>query len=136
MKRVLSAAIILALFLGFAGCAKTVKFPGSAVVPAAQAVAKVGMDKNENVHIDLRVNHLARPQSLVPPRYTYVVWLQTPDNRIVNFGLLKVGGNLKGRITGITTLREFRIIVSAEDDPTATLPGSQVVLTTQAFRVK
>ncbi|MFH0778505.1 MAG: hypothetical protein V2A71_07730 [Candidatus Eisenbacteria bacterium] len=136
MRKVIALAVLVCCLTVLVNCAKTVTFPVSVVVPAAQAKAKVGLDKNGNALVELTVNHLAPPQNLNPPRSVYVVWIHTPDNRVINLGQLRVGGKLKGAIRGITPFKEFRLVVTAEDDPMAAYPGQQTVLSTGALRAK
>ena len=50
-------------------------------------------------------------------------------------GQMVVGDNRRGEFTGVTPLKEFRIIVTAEDLPAAGTPSSQVVLSTDVFKV-
>lgn len=119
-----------------AGCTQTVSFPGSPVVPGAEARAKITKDRNGNAEIDLRVKHLARPKSLFPPRAVYLVWAQSADGSVANLGRLVVDDELEGRFKAITPMRELRLLVTAEDDPLARLPSLQVVIATEVFRVR
>ncbi|MCX5800129.1 MAG: hypothetical protein NTX17_01895 [Candidatus Eisenbacteria bacterium] len=135
MRKFITLAVLACCAAGVTQCAKTITFPVSVLVPAAQAKAQISLDKNGNTQIDLKVNYLAPPQNLTPPKATYILWLQTPDNQIVGLGQLTVGSDRKGEVKGVTQLKEFRLFVTAEDDPAAASPGQQVILTTGFFTV-
>lgn len=134
--KTLTAAVLVSLLIGTGGCATKIVFPGSPTVPAAQAKAKINRDDNGNAKIELKVRHLARPSSLYPPRSVYIVWLQTPENKSINFGQLTVDDDLEGTITGISPYARFRIVITAEDGPEVLSPGPQIVLSTDVFDAK
>lgn len=97
---------------------------------------KLSKDQNDNTKVQLRVEHLAPPQNLQPPRSVYVVWVKTPDNQYYIVGQLRIDKDLEGKLNAITPFKTFRIVISAEDIPTVTQPGDQVVLTTEVLEVK
>ena len=131
-----AAAATALLGLGALACASKVIFPVSPTVPAADARAKVELDDNGNAQISLTVAHLATPDRLFPPRSVYVVWIQPPDEDETNLGQLRLDGDLRGRIVGITPFTRFRVIVTAEDEPTVRFPGSQIVLATEQIEAR
>ncbi len=126
----------LALSLGLSGCATTSQIPSSTIVPAASGFTKVSKDDNGNTKIEFKVQHLAPPHNLQPPRSIYVVWVQTSDNKSYNLGQLKVDKNLNGTLNALTPFDNFRLVVSAEDFPAVSLPSQQVVLTTELLEAK
>lgn len=129
-------ASLAALVLLFGiGCAQKIAVRGSADVPAALAETKITRTDNNNSRIQLEVRHLAPPQNLTPKKSVYVVWAQAPQGRTINLGQMIVGQDRSSEFVGITPLYEFRILVTAEDLPTATTPSNQVVLSTDVFRV-
>jgi len=127
--------LTLALSIFVLGCAQTVAFRGSPDVPAALGEAKVSKDKNGNTVIKIEVDHLAPPQNLAPSKELYVVWAQAPQGRIINLGQMTVGPNRVGKFEGVTPLREFRLVVTAEDLAAVATPSKQEILTTQVFTV-
>lgn len=135
MKQVI-VTTALALSLGLSGCATSVPIPSSTIVPAASGFTKVSKDDNGNTKIEFKVQNLAPPQNLQPTRSIYVVWVQTSDNKSYNLGQLKVDKNLKGTLNAITPFTSFRLVVSAEDFPTVSLPSQQVILSTELLEAK
>lgn len=135
MKSVI-VVTLSALIVAFSGCAEKAAIPTSFVVPAAMGHIKLSKDENDNTKVQLRVEHLAPPQNLQPPKAVYVVWVKTPDNQHYIVGQLKVDKNLEGKLNAITPFETFRIVISAEDFPTVTEPGEQVVLTTEVLEAK
>jgi len=135
MKKVILLAA-MCMSVGLLGCATTVPIPTSSVVPAATGATKVSKDANSNTKVELKVEHLAHPSSLEPPKSVYVVWVETPEGQKFNLGQLMVDKNLKGEINGVTPFKSFRLIVTAEDFATVTQPGQQVIMTTDTISPK
>jgi hypothetical protein len=77
--------------------------------------------------------HLAPPQRLVPPRSFYLLWAESPQGKLIHLGQVVVGKNLDGRFKGSTVLKEFRLVLSAEDTPTPAAPSQPHVMTTEFF---
>ena len=128
-----AAGALALLGLGSAACASKVVFPISPTVPAADARAKVALDDNGNTKISLTVKHLAAPERLFPPRSVYVVWIQPPDDAETNLGALRPDEDLEGQIVGVTPYTRFRVLITAEDEPTVRSPSSQIVLATETI---
>ena len=128
MKKRLLSLLILTFFLG--GCSQKIAFKKSRVVPAAELDLKINVDKNGNYSIDLNVENLALPQDLTPAKNTYVVWAVTGKGNF-SVGQLIIDKNLKGALSAMTPYKPRSIIITAEDDPEATYPGLQVVLTSE-----
>ena len=99
-------------------------------VPAATGEVDAGKDNNRNTTIDLKVEHLARPANLAPPRQTYVVWVQVPGGSALNLGVLRVDNDLKGEFKSVTSVRNFDLFITAENDPHVMAPHGPVVLRT------
>lgn len=127
MKTYLPTGAIL-LMLVFVGCSEKTTFQRSSVVPAAEAEMQVQQDDNGNYRVDVTVENLAKPENLDPPKDSYVVWLETEDNETYSLGLLSVDNNLNGSLTAVTPYKPGRVFITAEDDGTASYPGTQVVL--------
>jgi hypothetical protein len=73
--------------------------------------------------MDLQIQHLATSENLKPPKKIYVVWSQAPDGKNINLGQLTVGSDRRGTLKSPTPMQVFRIIVTAEDVPTASFPN-------------
>jgi|SRR5215210_1831522 len=106
------------------------KFPLTAApsIPAARGQVDVGHDKNGNTKVEVKVEHLATPESLTPPRTAYVVWFKERDAEPLNQGLLKPGKDLKATFRSVTPLKAFDVLVTAESDPNTKSPGGSEVM--------
>jgi len=126
--------MILLLFL-FTSCSKKITFLNSAVVPAAEGTVTIKQDNNNNYNIDLKVNQLADPGRLTPPKAAYVVWMETSENGIQNIGQLKTNKTgfsrmLTSSLKTVTPHKPTMFFITAEDDATGNYPGMTVVLKT------
>jgi hypothetical protein len=133
MKRSISAIAFTLMFL-FATLAEAreYKLINDPSMPAAAGKVNVSKDKNGNYRIKLEVYHLAKPTSLTPPKQAYFVWVQRPDSQPELLGELKVNDNLEGTLES-TVPRvgdRFDVFVTAEDNPSATVPSEPRVLHT------
>jgi hypothetical protein len=100
-------------------------------MPAAQGEAEVGHDKNGNQEVKLTVRHLAKPETLTPPKQAYVVWVQPSGEQPKNSGVLRIDSELKGEFRTNTPYKKFDLFVTAEDSPTATSPSGPEVMRQQ-----
>jgi len=110
------------------GLAKKVSLTAASIVPAATGRAEVGNDKNGNSKVKITVEHLAKPENLTPSKNSYVVWFQESGGTQESEGQLKVDKNLKAEFETTTPWRNFQILITAEDDPTAKTPSGPEVL--------
>lgn len=105
---------------------------GSRIVPAATATVKVQRDKdNRNTKIDLKVSHLARPSSLTPPASVYLVWVRARGSDAVKEGAIGVDNDLKGELKTVTVLKDFDLLVTAEQSESATAPSEVEIFSTR-----
>ena len=106
------------------------KFPLTAdsSVPAARGQVDVGRDKNGNTRVEIKVEHLAAPENLTPPRTAYVVWFQERGSEPLNQGALRPDKNLKASFKSITPMKSFDVIITAEADANIKSPSGSEVL--------
>ncbi|MFV8838202.1 hypothetical protein [Salinimicrobium soli] len=128
------AGFILAAVLVTA-CSKSITFPTSEVVPAAEAVLNVDKNKSDNYEVKLDIDNLASPDRLTPSRRNYVVWLVTQKHGTINIGNLRVSKKNKASLETVTPYKPIRVFITAEDTPKAVLPSTQVVLDSGKFKV-
>jgi hypothetical protein len=116
--------------VAFPGAAPAKKFPLTAdkSVPAARGQVDVGRDKNGNTKVELQVEHLAMPENLTPPRTVYLVWFQERGSEPLSQGALKPNKNLKATFKGVTPMKSFDVLVTAESDASAKAPSGIEVL--------
>lgn len=120
----------------FDSCATKVSFLSSSVVPAA----KVKKDGNKNYVIRIKLANLAELTRLQPPKNTYVVWMETDDNRTKNIGQVIsstdfLSKKLKGSMETVSSFRPQKIFITAENDANTQYPSSSsdIILTTNNF---
>src|SRR5579871_4393141 len=118
MWRVLLACILVC------AAANAKKFPlaASSGVPAARGEVETDTDRNGNVSFKVKVEHLATPASLSPPKNTYVVWLRERGGEPTPVGQLRVDKNLNGSFEGVTPSKNFDLFITAEPDPNVRTP--------------
>jgi hypothetical protein len=116
------------LTLAPAGYAKNYHMTASNIVPAATAELQVDKEKNGDVQVELKADHLAKPGRLAPSANTYVVWFQEEGSQPQIQGTLRIGDDLKAELKSTTTLHNFKVLVTAETDSQTKFPSEQVVL--------
>lgn len=128
--------LIISSLLFFTACSKKLHFATSTVVPAADGTVKYKKDNNGNYAIDVKIEHLADPKKLDPPKNTYILWMQTDQNGAQNLGQISsssgwFSSKLKASLHAVTPYKPNGFFITAEDNATATYPGQEVVLKTQ-----
>jgi len=106
------------------------KFPLAAApsVPAARGDVDIDHDKNGNTRFKIRVQHLATPGALTPPRAAYVVWLRERDGNASPQGQLRVDKKLNGRFEGVTPAKNFDLFITAEQEHAPKVPAGEEIL--------
>jgi hypothetical protein len=128
MNRIFLSIIAGLLLLTAGASAKKYPLTADKSVPAAQGQVDVGRDKNGNTKVELKVEHLAPPENLTPPKAAYIVWFQERGGEAVNQGSLKPGKNLKGNFKTVTQLKSFDVIVTAESDTAVKTPSGPEIM--------
>jgi len=120
--------LILASLVGTAMSAKTYPLTSEPGAQAASGKIDVGKDKNGNVEVTIRTEHLAKPGMLTPPATAYVIWFQEQASDPANQGQLMVAKSLKSEFKTTTQFKNFEVFVTAEGNPMTKIPPGQVVL--------
>ncbi len=111
--------------------AKEYQMTSGAGVPAATGIVKVHKNKdNQNVKLDIKVDHLARPSSLTPSADAYLVWIRPNGGDALKQGAIGVDKNLSGELKLETASKEFDVFITAEQSNSVTFPSSVEVLHT------
>jgi hypothetical protein len=124
----------VALFLFFSFLLSTVawgredRLVNTGVAPAAEGKVITDTDRNGNTGVEVRVKHVATPQSLVPAKQAYLVWVQPRGKEPELLGVLRVNEDLQGSLKAATPYKEFEIFITAEDNPKPETPASTVIL--------
>jgi hypothetical protein len=130
-RNALMKKILLSLLLTFALLAfgEKIKMKNvSTLQPAAAAQLTHEKDDNGNTKLKIHVYHLAKPDSLTPPRDTYVVWIEPPGQPPQNMGVIKVNDNLESEFSTRTPFKKFKVYITAEDGPKVTTPSGDKIL--------
>lgn len=135
-----TVALLTLTALLFTACAEKVAFLNSAVVPAAEGTVSIQQGDNDNYNIDLKVQQLAEPERLTPPRVMYVVWMETSQSGVQNLGQLKTeragfSKMLSSSLETVTPYKPTSFFITAEDDATGNFPGETVVLKTPTIAI-
>ena len=136
MRTTLLAFIMIAL----TSCGKKISFLPSTVIPTAKGYVKIKGDNNDNYAVKLQVKDIVKSKDLQPGKGTYVVWVETRENRAHHLGKLETSkglfsGTRKAKLESVTAAKPVRVFVTSEDNSTPQFP-SEVVLTTKLFKVR
>jgi hypothetical protein len=136
-KILLSALATVAVFL-FTSCSRKISFLTSPVVPAARGMVKVKKDKNNNYRLEISIFDLAEVNRLQPAKQTYVVWMISDSGVTINLGQIKSAAGtftqaLKASFETVSAARPVKIFITAEDDASVQVSGTQLVLSTDRF---
>jgi hypothetical protein len=136
MRTTLLAIIMIAL----TSCGKKISFLPSTVIPTARGYVNIKGDKNDNYAVKLHVKDIVKSKDLQPGKKTYVVWVETRENRANHLGKLESSKGIfsktrKAKLTSVTAAKPVRVFVTAEDNSTPQFP-SEVILTTKLFKVR
>ena len=127
-RKLLLVVSIVTLFAGTALSAKNFPLTAGQFTPAASGKVDIGKDKNGNIEVTIKTEHLAKPGMLTPAATTYVVWFREQGGEPTNQGQYKVENNLKGEFKTTTRFQNFEVFITAETDPTTKFPSDRVVV--------
>lgn len=130
MQKLYAICLTLALIGTIADAAKKFPMTAASIVPAARGEVQIDKDKNGNIRVNIKVEHLANPENLTPPAVVYVVWLQDKGGNPENQGQLKVDKKLTASFKTVTPSKSFDLFVTAERDSGAKAPSGPEVLRT------
>ena len=138
MKKIIPSIFALLLL---ASCAKKVTFNPSMAVPGASGSVRIKKDKNANYLMELNVRNLPKADDLNPAKRTYIVWVETNDNRALNVGNLDISRGLfsrkrKGKLETTSSFKPVRVYVTPEDEKAPTIPSAEHVLSTSLFKIR
>ncbi len=130
------AVLTCCVVLG-AGCAvQKVAFQASPLQPAADAMVKVRIDRNQNTLVELKLKHVAPAEMLWPPKSVYVVWAEDTEGGLIQLGQLRVNKRREASFKGTTALERFRVVITAEDEPRPEEPSQPHMLATDFFSAR
>ena len=106
-------AITLILFLS--SCTKSIHFPVSTVVPAANISAIKKIDNQKNFALEITARNMASAARLDPPGNNYSVWIVTKEYGVKNIGQLNVENAKKTIFKTVTAFDFNEVFITVED---------------------
>lgn len=128
--------ILLLSVITLGSCATRAKFSISPITPAAQGSVKITKDRNKNYVVEVKVQYLASPDRLTPPRAQYVVWIATENGDPKNSGMLKSKSGDKAFLRTISSAKPTQIFVTAENAGDAIWPGNEEIFQTPHLNLR
>jgi len=119
---------LILLLLSAMAWAREDKLVNTGLAPAAQGVVETGTDHNGNTQVAVKVEHLAKSESLTPSKQGYLVWIQPKGKQAELLGQLSVNDELKGELKATTPYKNFDLMVTAEDNLRPETPSGMVLL--------
>lgn len=113
---------VLTLFVVFASCATTAKFPVSSVVPAAEISAKKSTDDNKNNTLEITARNLASPDRLIPAGTNYSIWVVSKGQGNKNVGQLLVTNGDKATFKTTTAFDFDEVFITVENQSDLSYP--------------
>lgn len=125
----LALFIAITFLIATAAWSREDKLTNTSLTPAAQGKILTSTDSNGNTVVEIKVEHLATPQSLTPPQQTYLIWVRPRGEQADLLGALRVDPNsLRGSYKGTTTYKDFDVLITAENNNKADVPSNMVIL--------
>ena len=121
--KLLLKLLFVSVFLFSFSCGKTVKFPASSSVPAAEITATKKQDSNKNYVIEIKAKNLASPERLSPKRNNYCVWILTTEGEVKNLGQLLNKNGESASLKATTPFNAKEIFITAEDKGNVSYPS-------------
>ena len=100
----------------------------SPTLPGATGTMGISHDTSGTTYINLQAKHLAKPEQLHPAKTAYVVWVQPTGEPLQNHGVLQVNDKLEATYSTTLKANNFDVFVTAEDNPNATAPTGEHLL--------
>jgi hypothetical protein len=125
----LALFIAITFLLTTAAWSREDKLTNTGLAPAAAGTVSTSNDRNGNTEIEVKVKHMATPQSLTPPAQNYLVWVQPRGQQAELLGALRINADsLEGSLKGTTTYKDFDVLVTAENSTKPDVPSDAVIL--------
>ena len=137
-RNILMGILITGMMFPITLSAQKNKFLTSSVVPAAQGFAKVKRDNNKNYVIKVEITDLADVSRLQASKVSYVVWMETDQERTENLGQLDSSSGFlskqnKASLETVSSYKPTKIYITAEENTNAQYPGDKIIMSTDRF---
>lgn len=120
--------VLLSFVLATTAWGREDRLVNTGAAPAAEGKVITDNDRNGNTGVEVQVKHMATPQSLTPPRQTYLVWVKPRGKDPELLGALRVNEGLEGSLKATTTYKDFEVLITAEDNMKPEMPSELVIL--------
>jgi hypothetical protein len=120
--------VVFSLLLTLSAWGREDRLINTGATPAAMGKVITDNDRNGNTIVKVEVKHMASPESLSPPKNSYVVWIQARGKEPEILGVLRVNSDLEGSLKATTPYKDFDIFITAEDNPKPDLPSNMTTL--------
>jgi hypothetical protein len=128
MDKIAAAAVLVGTL---AGCASSPRLASAPALSKSKGTVHFKSVPDRGTLIVLKVKNLAEPETLNPPGYSYVAWVQNDrEAPPQNLGALRIDGDLKGVLRTTTSLRDFEFFVTVEAASDAQRPTGPPLLWT------
>lgn len=101
------------LIIAFA-CSNTARFTVTDAAPNAEIRAKTRVDEDNNKVLTINAKNLEEPASIDSASNTYVVWIKTDADELLNIGQLQNKADETASMKAITRYEFREIIITAE----------------------
>ncbi len=129
MRRNTALHLIVFLFLAaLLSWAREDRLNNTGTAPAAMGTIVTSNDRNGNTRVEVKVKHMASPQSLTPSKNAYVVWIQPHGQPPQSLGQLRINEKLEGSLKATTPEKIFDVFITAEDNPRPDSPSGTEIL--------
>ena len=99
------------------------------LAPGATGSITSKTDANNNLALNVKLEHLPPPSKLDSTLTTYVVWIRPiTGGAYQNAGQLKMGTDRTGELTTTVAFTDVDVVVTAEKDPTTREPSEFIIL--------
>jgi hypothetical protein len=137
-RNILMGILITGMMFPITLSAQKNKFLISSVVPAAQGYAKVKRDNNKNYVIKVEITDLADVSRLQASKVSYVVWMETDQDKTENLGQLNTSSGFlskqnKASLETVSSYKPSKIYVTAEENTNAQHPDDRIIMSTDRF---
>lgn len=126
--RAITLFLLFSFLLASVAWGREDRLTNTGAAPAAEGKVITDKDRNGNTGVNIEVKHMATPQSLTPPKQTYLVWVKPRGKDAELLGALRVNENLEGSLKATTTYKDFDVLITAEDNTKPDMPSSMVIL--------
>lgn len=108
--------VIIGVFVLMVSCGKTIKFPVSDVVPAADITAKITKEGEPNYLVTIVAKNLAAPERLQTAKKIYVIWAISEAGVVRNTGHFMHENAKKATYKASFPYQPIEVFITAENE--------------------